>query len=415
MNYEEWCRWLETRNPSPLIAPGLERMTEALEHCGLLPQFTEAHVIHIAGTNGKGTTARTLEHLLLAASESVGLYTSPHLVTTAERIRANGHMISEKDFSSLCEKHLSTIEKFNLSHFESLTLIACDYFLNIQNTKWMIFEIGLGGTWDATNAIPHSTSVLTTIGMDHMHILGNTLEEIASNKFGIIHDKNTVIARPFSERLQPLLEKKVKDKNATLISVKDISFRVCADLVPRYMLQLNDSEIEIHLPGKRAVENISLAVTTFEQLGFSLDAMKTLCDISWPARMTPLSVPESPCPIYLSGDHNIQGIESLIEILQKSTYETITLILGLSKNRSHREFIEKLSTLRNSTLLLTKPEFQGVLPSPEETTLFIEDQQEALQQAYMGKTAKDLVVITGSLYLCGDYLRRAVSAQPNFV
>lgn len=404
MNYHEWCSWLETRNPSPQIAPGLERMQAALNITGLTQKFSREKIIHIAGTNGKGTTAKALEQLLLSARQTVGLYISPHLVTTRERISINGEMISENDFVLLAEKYKTTIEELHLSHFESLTLFACDYFLQ-KNVDWLIFEVGLGGTWDATNAIPHTTSVITTIGFDHMHILGDTLEEIADNKFGIIQEQNTVIHGPLSTSLQTQLNAKLQETHSNEVTVAPFNYKVEKRLIPQYFLIINNESYPISLPGSRAIYNLSLAWSTMQTLGFTHLSPQHLSNIQWAARMTPLPIKDSPCPVYLSGDHNLQGIESLLEILKESSYEKITFILGLSKNRTHAPFIEKLLSLRNSSLVLTSPIFQGVEAPEKWQHLFYKDQKEALKQAVQNKTDNDLVVITGSLYLCGDYLR----------
>lgn len=388
----------------PQIAPGLERTVAALKQAGLFDKNSSEHTIHVAGTNGKGTTAKALEHFLKAAGETVGLYTSPHLVTTRERIVANGEMISEEEFCFLCEKHLPTIETFNLTHFECLTLFALDYFLNIKKTKWMIFEIGLGGLWDATNAITHSTSIITTIGYDHMHILGNTLQEIATNKFGIIQKDNLVIHQKYPEEIDDLLTATVKKQQARSVQVTPLPFKVTPQLIPQYSLLYHQQEIPLSLPGARAVENISTAITAITQLGLNISLEQALHSLSWPARMTRLEYKQSLCPIYLSGDHNLQGIDSLCEILNYSNYKRLRIILGLSKNRAHDPFVEKLSTLRACEIYFTQPQFQGVAPDKSKYSPYFDSPWSALKKALEGFSEDDLIVVTGSLYLCGEVM-----------
>ena len=406
LNYSEWVHWLETRHIMPQIAPGLERTLAALKQTRLFGQNSQQHTIHVAGTNGKGTTAKTIEHLIRSSGESVGLYTSPHLVTTRERIQANGQMITESEFCDLCEKHFETIKTFNLSHFESLTLFALDYFLNIKKTKWMIFEIGLGGLWDATNAIHHCTSVITTIGFDHMHILGHTLLEIAKNKFGIIQKDNLVIHQKYPTDVDTLLKETVEKQNARPLLVRPYSHSVQPNLIPQYFLLYNDKKIPLSLPGVRAVENISTALTVVNALNIKVDVPTALQNLQWPARMTPLENLKSPCPVYLSGDHNLQGIDSLCEILSYSTYKKIRFVLGLSKNRSHDPFVDKISRLRDAEIYYTQPQFQGVSPDLQKYTPYFETPQMALAAALDGMTKEDLVVITGSLYLCGELMAK---------
>lgn len=406
LNYNQWVLWLENRHPFPQVVPGLERVRQALEHTQLLKLHSAKYTIHIAGTNGKGTTAKALEHLLLSSRESVGLYTSPHLVSTCERLRVNGQMISENEFVTLCEKHKTTIELFHLTHFESLTLFALDYFLNIKKIKWMIFEIGLGGTWDATNAIPHDTSIVTALGFDHMHILGNTLVEIAKNKFGIISNGNTVIHQTYPTDVHNELITTLKRQHAIGHCVQYYPYTVTQDIVPQYSILVDDESIPLSLPGKRSIENISTAIAAFLKLGFEKKTLSSLAHLDWPARMTKLPVPNAICPVYISGDHNEQGIDSLCEILNHSTYKNIKVILGLSKNRSHEPFVQKLKKLRNSELIFTQPQFQGVTPNSDVYSPYFIDAKDALSCAMSSATKDDLIVVTGSLYLCGDLMRR---------
>jgi dihydrofolate synthase / folylpolyglutamate synthase len=405
VTFKDWVTWLEKRHPMPLIAPGLERTLRALKGSGLYNTHDPKRTIHIAGTNGKGTTAKALAHLISSAGESVGLFTSPHLVTTCERIATNSHPIQEDEFVDLCKKHYVTIVESELTHFEALTLFAYDYFVNIKKTKWMIFEIGLGGLWDSTNAITHDTSVITTLGYDHMHILGNTIEEIAKNKFGIIHENNTVIHQTYTPSVNALLNDTISRTNSKNVVPKSWDYHVEPARIPRYTLIVNDKKIALPIPGKRAVENISTAITVFLQLGFDLSTVSSLERLSWPARLTPLDVPQSPCPVYLSGDHNEQGIESLYEILQYSTYAHLKVILGLSKNRSHADFTQHITKLRNTDIIFTAPSFQGVIPDDSNFAPFYKSPQMALEQTLFRAHHDDLIVITGSLYLCGDYLK----------
>jgi dihydrofolate synthase / folylpolyglutamate synthase len=405
VTFKDWITWLEKRHPMPLIAPGLDRTLHALKSSGLFNTHNPKHTIHIAGTNGKGTTAKALAHLISSTGETVGLFTSPHLVSTCERIAVNTLPIQEDEFVELCKKHYVTIIDSELTHFESLTLFAYDYFVNIKKTKWMIFEIGLGGLWDSTNAISHGTSVITTLGYDHMHILGNTIEEIAKNKFGIIHDNNTVIHQIYSSSVNALLTNTISKTNSKSIVPQQWDYSIEPGRIPKYTLIIGEKKISLPLPGKRVVENISTAIAVFIELGFELSHLQSLESLSWPARLTPLTVPHSPCPVYLSGDHNEQGVESLCEILQHSTYNNLKVILGLSKNRSHEDFTKHITRLRNTELVFTAPSFQGVIPQENRFAPFYEKPQTALEETLLHAQSDDLIVITGSLYLFGDYLK----------
>lgn len=403
-SYKDWVHWLENRSIMPLVKPGLENTHKALWRAEILPLVDKNKVIHIAGTNGKGTTAKTLEQLLVSQNKSVGLYTSPHLTDTCERLRINNKNISKEEFVSLCERYEPLIEEFNLSHFESLTLFACHAFFKDNRVDYAIFEIGLGGTWDATNAIPHNTSVITTLGFDHMHILGNTIEEIADNKFGIIQHGNNVLHFPYSPALEKRLAEKVKKEEAHVIALPPYSFRVdTAGVLPKYILQSPWGEVGVSLMGERAIQNMWLALNVFNALGFDPQgALDVLSKIQWPARMTELKTNLS-APVYLSGDHNIQGLESLLEIVKQSRYENIYFILGLSKNRTHEEFLAHLKKVPRAKIILTRPEFNGIDPD-NKVYPFYENAYSALA-TLKDTTSNDLVIVTGSLYLCGDLLK----------
>lgn len=403
--YAQWISWLEARNIMPQIRPGLKHTESALKEAGILDQVSPPKVIHIAGTNGKGTTAKTLEQLLLSQGLKVGLYTSPHLIDTTERIRIHGKPISQELLVEYCEKYISLIEKWNLSHFESLTLFSAALFFIDDPVDYAIYEIGLGGTWDATNVIPHQTSVITTLGFDHQHILGDTLREIADNKFGIIKNQNTVFHLPYDDAIEEQLQDKISSTKSTVFKIFPPEVVVQkTQTLPTYLIKHQDQLYPLSLPGARAAQNMWLALQVFKFLGFSLqNGLENLREITWPARMTLWDQP-TPCPVFLSGDHNLQGIESLKEIIKDMNYDRIKILFGLSKNRIHRDFIKSLQQIPRMDLYLTKPFFGGVEPEQSEIP-YIENPISALKSVLDQAQASDVVVVTGSLYLCGDILK----------
>ncbi|MBC7457556.1 MAG: hypothetical protein H7235_04715 [Bdellovibrionaceae bacterium] len=391
MQYKQVIHYLESLTIMPKTMPGLEKIRSAVTSQSWFATLDPKKIITIAGTNGKGTTAAALETLLLSAGQKVGLYTSPHLISTTERIRVNGVDISEPALTELFLDNKTTIEKDELSHFESLTLMAADFFFK-NKLDYVIFEVGLGGIYDATNIFPNHYAVITKIGIDHENILGNNLVEIAKNKFGIIKRHSMVIHHQLDSQLRSLINETQKKTDSTWISGA-----------------LEEKVFLTNLIGKRAQENISTAVTVFEKLGFSFELHKeALKNINWPGRMQKINWPEIACPVYLSGDHNSQGIESLIEILKNYPYEKLHLIVGIGVDKSGDVMLKQLLNLPRLKLYLTETPFKGCK---------VEDYPEFAKQAAVQidrdgvailnkikPQPKDMVVVTGSLYLIGKIL-----------
>ncbi len=381
----------------------------ALKTLNIKPALNGERVILIAGTNGKGSVAKTLETLLTSQGFNVGLYTSPHLICTTERISINENPISKQLFTKTFKEIKKAIK--NLTHFEILTLIAAQIFFKTKKVDWAIFEIGLGGTKDATNAIPHKTSIITTLGYDHEHILGNSLEKIAKNKFGIIKKHNLVISNKLPKELKKLKTKicdkkkckwKISDKFQYKTTVKKFNLNTTITMYKK--------KCPLNLHSKRGAMNTALALTAFKQLGFNpQEHMHKLKNVNWPARMSELKI-QSPCKIYLSGDHNEQGIRSLVEIVQQFRYKNLHIVASISKTKNPDKILPILLTLKRSNIFLTTAQFMG--RKKEEynkwltKTRYYKNPIKALKKAQSISKKNDLIVVTGSLYLIGDILEK---------
>lgn len=355
-------------------------------------------IILVAGTNGKGTTSATLTHLLRNAGKKVGLYTSPHLVSVNERINCNND-ISNCDFEEAFEYvHKNSVESgIRLSHFEYLTLMAYYHFFLKNEVDYAVFEVGLGGLYDATNVIPHKTCVLTKMGIDHENRLGNNLLDIAKNKFGIIQDTQKVIHLPFTEEIKSLTN------NIDAEFIECCHFDMHIEEGPTFAIKTKYGNAKLALLGKRACENTALALTVFEELGYNpscyLDCLST---VKWPGRMEKVVFNDR--QIFLSGDHNEQGIESLIEILSHFDYSHVHFIVGIAKDKNYNSILKKLSKVENSQIYLTETPYK---------TRYLQDYENWLNNcaAYdanwenlinkIPQNGKDIIIITGSLYLVG--------------
>lgn len=405
MKFIAVVEYLENLTMMPKTMPGLEKMRSAVADTNWFYNLDPKKIITVAGTNGKGTTCKVLEALLRAENKKVGLYTSPHLIKTTERIRYNGADISENDFVALFIKNKPLIDKHQLSHFEALTLMAADYFFS-NGTDYVIFEVGLGGTFDATNIFPNGYSVITKLGLDHQNILGSTIQEIANNKFGIIKENSLVVHHKLPEGIVP-----PQVKGAKWVQAKVGSTTVSKiDNIPKWSIHTPWGDSEFNLIGDRAVENTMTALTLFEELGFSSkNRLGILKNISWSGRMQKIKWPKIMCPIYLSGDHNLQGILSLIDILKYFEWKTLHLIVGIGQDKSCEEMFSKLLDLPRVKLYLTETPFKGRKISEYPKAIIEKSgvQNENIFEIFdLIQTEKnDLVVVTGSLYLVGKVLQ----------
>lgn len=456
-DYNKVVSYLESLQIMPKTMPGLEKIKKALLLTSWYQNIDANKVIVVAGTNGKGTTCAALESLLLEAKQQVGFYCSPHLVSTTERIRLNGLPIPQEDFVTLFKECEELIEKCQLSHFEALTLMAGHYFFSpaasmkqirgCSQLDFIILEVGLGGTYDATNAFPHKYSVITKLGLDHMNILGHNIVEIAKNKFGIVSAGNTVVYHALPPEVFALKESIEKQTHSKWIESEKCEFIVetrfedsdgvvnRTQQAPKYFLEYNKVRFEINMIGRRAAENIMTALTIFRALDFSLrfssdrfdvrsdtNFYAALNKIRWPGRMQKVNWPNltgffgsssssfSQCPLYISGDHNEQGIQSLIEILNDFKWKTLHLVVGIGVDKDANAMLKKLGQLKNMKLYLTETPFKGLKINEypdlykKTATEMNPDVTQLLKHIFQQADTEDLVLVTGSLYLVGQVL-----------
>jgi dihydrofolate synthase/folylpolyglutamate synthase len=398
----------------PDAAPSLDPMHLGLARVLPRVQIDPNQVIVVAGTNGKGSVCATLEALLLDAGETVGLYTSPHLEETTERIRISGCDISRELF---CQAHQKVVERthdLRLSHFEVLTLMAAWVFFSGEGTapvKKAIFEVGLGGTWDATNAIPHLNCVITSLGYDHQNLLGSSLAEIATNKFGIITDKARVVHSPFPEEVEPLAETLQKTTKTSWTKSAPFTLQIRKEQgTPSFILETQWGQTPISLPGFRGAQNSATALTLFEKLGFDPRShLSALSKVRWPGRMEKLEDASLPCPVYFSGDHNPQGIQSLLELLPHYSRRHLFILVGIGKDKNLDGILNPLFSLENRTIFLTETPFRGRSlaehrPWNDQAAEALRNPMDAFRKISKQATSEDMILVTGSLYLVG-YLK----------
>jgi len=347
-------------------------------------------VIHVAGTNGKGSVCAMLSSILKEANYKVGMYISPHLKDFRERFIINNKKISEKDLITYFKKVQPHIT--DQTFFEVITTTAFLYFKD-KKVDYLVCEVGLGGRLDATNVTKPIISVITNIGLEHQEYLGKTIEKIAYEKAGIIKNKIPIITGAKGPALK-VIKKIAKEKNSKIhISKKSTNFK-------------------LPLKGEFQKENASIAVQTIKILnkqGLNINNQtikKGLLKTIWPGRLEFISK-----NTLVDCAHNLDAVKALKEEIKniKKNYKNIYLIIGILKNKDYKNMIKELEPLAKR-IILTKPSIPRALDpkilAKEVTKSFvvIENPGKALEYTTKIAEKEDLILVTGSIYVVGDVI-----------
>ena len=291
------------------IKLGLKHTVKLLKFLGNPER--ELTLIHVAGTNGKGSTCAHLQSILRGHGYKVGLYTSPHLLKFNERIRINGSPIEDDEIISFMKDIDTAIKRIESTFFEVTTAMALNHF-NEHNVDVAIIETGLGGRLDSTNVIKPSITVMTPISMDHMDILGNSIEEIAKEKSGIIKDNVVLITAKQNKVVMDILLNKVSEKNTSLIIADMPSNVLVRSRGTDFTLNMNNYSTP--LIGDFQAENASLAISALRHFNSKI-TYETICnslkELYWPGRLQLLSQ-----GFYYDVAHNPSGIETTLRCLR---------------------------------------------------------------------------------------------------
>jgi len=410
----------------------LTRMEALLGRLGS-PQ-NQVPAVHIAGTKGKGSTAALCDSALHAAGLSTGFYSSPHLHTYRERIRRDSEPISQEGFAALVEGLWPLHEELKsdsvvgpLTLFEFLTGMAFQCFAQ-DRTDVQVIEVGLGGRLDATNVLDAGVCVISSISLDHMAILGNTIGEIAADKAGIIKPGSTVVIAPqASEALSPILAACQEKEAAPILVGRDVTWeegRTGTD-GQHFKVRGRNGEYDLYMPllGAHQLENAALAVAALEALGsqgidVSAKAMEVgFENVSWPCRMEVLS--RSPL-LVADGAHNVYSIESLLKSLPDYlAYDRLILVVGFSRDKNvegmARALGEKadiiVATASRHPRSMQAVEVAGLFPETGKPVL-ASTPADALRLAMEVAGKKDLVLATGSLFLAAEVREAALGIEP---
>lgn len=399
------------------IKLGLETMTALTARLGM-PQ-NRYRTVHIAGTNGKGSTAATAAAILQAAGYRVGLYTSPHLVDFRERIRVNGEMIPESRVAQLTNQ-LQALSQPELSptFFEYTTAMAFQHFADTA-VDVAVLEVGLGGRFDATNVVTPMACAITTIALDHQAYLGSTLSSIAFEKAGIIKPGVPVVLGRLDDDAWRTIEQVARERQAPVFRIGE-HFHTEGEEPQQFSyggVGTHYDGLTCVLAGRHQLDNAACALALLEAAApqgivITSEAARTgLQAVNWAGR---LEVVDRRPTILLDGAHNPAAATALADFLTGADRlhpsRTVILVLGMMRDKDHRGFVEPLRSLVDEVVLTqadlprsaTAQELQSslgdLLPHPH----VMPSLSDAMALARQLATPDGLVCVTGSLMLVGE-------------
>ncbi|MFV1601430.1 MULTISPECIES: bifunctional folylpolyglutamate synthase/dihydrofolate synthase [unclassified Phaeobacter] len=391
------------------------RLLEALDN----PQDKLPPVIHLAGTNGKGSTQAMIRAGLEGMGKSVHAYTSPHLARFHERIRLAGELISEAHLTEVLDECYARNGGENITYFE-ITTVAGILAFSRRPADYTLLEVGLGGRLDATNVITPALSVITPVSIDHEQFLGNTLAKIAGEKAGIIKRGVPVVVGPQPDEAMEVIEATAARLGAPLIAYGQ-HWHVWEER-GRLVFQDETGLLDLPLPvllGAHQIQNAGAALAALRHLGADEAACEAaMLHAEWPARMQKLktgplveAAPEA--ELWLDGGHNAAAGVALADVLAKLPERPTHLICGMLNTKDVRGYMAPLAAHVASLTAISIPDEVNTL-SAEETeaaakSVGIEagtaDSTMAALQAIVAKDPQARVLICGSLYLAGHILR----------
>ena len=434
MRYQETIDYLYTRLPmfsrigAAAIKPNLDNTIAICKFLGHPEK--KIKTIHIAGTNGKGSTSHMLASIFQEAGYKTGLYTSPHLYDFRERIKVNGQMCSQDFVIDFTNKIKPCIEKIEPSFFEITVGMAFDFFVQ-EKVDIAIIETGLGGRLDSTNVIEPELSIITNIGFDHMALLGNTLEAIASEKAGIIKKDTPVVIGAIDTATKKVFEEKANKENAPIYFAENfIEFKSFQNNWQNALFEFNQPlihlldapifpkkfTVECDLPAKYQAKNLKavlVAAQLLSTMGWKLTASKVMKALSQIKKNNGLMgrwecIQDSP-RVILDVAHNEHGVHALLEQLASLQYQQLHIVTGMVKDKDVQSVLKLLP--KNALYYFTQSHIPRALPVEElaaqaneiglNGTNF-EDVNIALSEAIKKANHNDLILVIGSVFLVAE-------------
>lgn len=402
---------------------GLERTERLLEILG--NPHKKLNIIHIAGTNGKGSTTAMIASMLIEEGFNVGMYTSPFLEEFEERIQINRENIKKSDLADYMDYIKKAVDKVieegynHPTEFEIITCLMFKYFYD-KKVDYAVVEVGLGGRLDSTNVVNPLLTVITSISLDHTNILGSTLDKIAREKGGIIKKNTPLILYPQKEEAVKELKDIAKEKSAKIYYVKKEDAKIIDIIKDNEFYQkvkikgeFNTYNANLKLLGEHQILNCAVAVRAVEVLskiqGFELKNIeKGIENAKWIGRLEVLN--KNPL-VVIDGAHNIQGITTLKENVNKYfNYKNMILLIGILADKQVEDMIKVITPMSKHIIALTPHSNRAELgvKLKEEIERFnknvesFENYETAFKKALSIANEDDLILVTGSLYMIGE-------------
>lgn len=407
---------------------GLENVSRLLDILG--NPHRELSIIHVAGTNGKGSTCSFINSMLIYQGYNVGLYTSPYLEEFNERIKINNVNISDEDLAQSVSRVSDAIDQMteegcdHPTEFEIITACAFLYFRD-RDVDFAVIEVGLGGRLDATNVCIPLISAITSISMDHTEYLGDTLARIAFEKGGIIKDKRPVVLYQQSDEVESVISSICSDRDSELFITENDKIEYISEDMSSQSVNLEVmghfySGVEISLPGRHQARNLAVALSVLRLLEISSEISqvdtealyRSIRETKWPGRMEVIKT--EPLTI-IDGAHNPDGAAILSESVDRYLVgKKINLVFGMLRDKDILS-VAKLLAVKADRIIITEPESPRAASSAEVHGIILEalsgedipditeipDIEEAVRQAQSMAGDGEAVIYAGSLYMIG--------------
>ncbi|MEM9032392.1 MAG: folylpolyglutamate synthase/dihydrofolate synthase family protein [Pseudomonadota bacterium] len=399
------------------------RLLEAVGH----PERALPPVIHVAGTNGKGSTIAMLRAGLEGSGQTVHVYTSPHLARFHERIRLASELIDEQDLTAVLDECLEANGPAPITYFEITTVAALLAFSRVP-AHWTLLEVGLGGRLDATNVVDQpALTVITPVDLDHQRFLGETLAEIAAEKAGILKPGVPSIVGPQQSSALDVIKRRAEETGSPLL-VHGQEWLVWEER-ERLIFQDDAGLLDLPLPallGAHQIGNAGMAIGSLRQLRFGeASCENALRGAEWPARLQRLRegrlvVLAEPAELWLDGGHNPAAGQAIANAMRALPPRDLYLICGMLRTKDSAGFLRAFSDqarlvytvdIKEESATLSAEETRDAAEAAGMTAVATDDVETAIREITQA-SPHSRILICGSLYLAGDVLRRDARTLP---